>query len=147
MLPPRRLSSAVCMFGYATLHSSIAAPVFPRTQTGVTTNAPSIAEAMPVAYFPIDHHAGEGAKAAWLLGICGRLQLHRQSADFFFEQKQDRLALREQLFHPLWDRELGKGTRLPPLLDWLDPVIDHETASLGLQDLTGFNQLLALSVD
>ena len=81
------------MFGHATLQSGLAATVFPRTQTGITTNAPSIAEAMPVAYLPIDYHAGEGAKAAWLLGVGDRLQLHRQSMDFFFEQKQDRLAL------------------------------------------------------
>ena len=135
------------MFGHAALYAGIAATVFPGTQTGVTANSPSIAEAMPVAYLPVDHHAGESAQAAWLPGVSGHLQLRGQSVDFFFEQEQDRLALGEQLFHPLWDRELGKGTTLPPLLDWLAPVIDHETASLGFQNLPGFNQLLTLSVD
>ncbi len=37
------------MFGHAALYAGIAATVFPGTQTGVTANSPSIAEAMPVA--------------------------------------------------------------------------------------------------
>jgi hypothetical protein len=139
--------SGVAMFGHAALHPGIAATVFPRTQTGVTTNAPSIAEAMPVADLPIDYHAGESAKAVWLFRVGRGLQLQRQSVDFFFEQEQDRLALGEQLFHPLWDQEMGKGTTLPPLLDRFHPVIDHKTAPLGFQDLARFNQLLALSMD
>ena len=36
------------MFGHAALYAGIAATVFPGTQTGVTANSPSIAEAMPV---------------------------------------------------------------------------------------------------
>src|SRR6266436_2175295 len=102
------------MFGHATLQPGIAATVFPGTQTGVTANAASIAEAMPVADLPIDYHAGESAKAVWLFRVGRGLQLQCQSVDFFFEQEQDRLALGEQLFHPLWDQEMGKGTTLPP---------------------------------
>jgi hypothetical protein len=69
------------MFGHATLQPGIAATIFPRTQTSVTANAASITEAMPVAYLPVDYHAGKSAKAAWLLGIGRRLQLCGQSAD------------------------------------------------------------------
>src|SRR5512133_3510753 len=113
--------SGVAVFGHATLQPGIAATVFPRAQTGVAANAASITEAMPVAHLPVDHHAGESAKTARLFRVGPGLQLQRQSMDFFFQQEQDRLALGEQLFHPLWDPELGKGTTLPPLLDRLDP--------------------------
>src|SRR5205085_5248021 len=114
--------SGITVFGHAALQPGIAATVFPRTQTGITTDAASITEAMPVTDLLIDHHAGESAKTAGLFRVGRGLQLHGQSAHFLFEQKQDRLALGEQLFHPLWDQELAKSTRLPPLLDWLHPV-------------------------
>src|SRR5437899_10778694 len=62
------------MFGHATLQPGIAATVFPGTQTGVTANAASITEAMPVADLPIDHHAGESTKAAGLFRVGRGLQ-------------------------------------------------------------------------
>ena len=45
----RRSQARIAMFGHAALYAGIAATVFPGTQTGVTANSPSIAEAMPVA--------------------------------------------------------------------------------------------------
>ena len=50
---------------------------------------------MPVADLPIDYHAGEGAKTAWLLGVGRRLQLRGQSADLFLQGQEDRLHVGE----------------------------------------------------
>jgi hypothetical protein len=68
--------------------------------------------------------------------------LERESADLFLQRNKDRLTVAEQLLHPLGHGQRGKAAALPPIFYRLNPVIDHQTASLGFELLARFDQLV-----
>src|SRR5205807_3643861 len=124
-LHQRRAQPRIAMFGHTTLQPGVAAAVLSRAQPGIAAYLASIVEPVPVPNLAIDHHATQSANAAWLARAGGGLQLLGQDPDLLLQSQQDRLAIAEQLFHPLWDLEQSKSARLPPAGRRLKPVIDQ----------------------
>src|SRR3977135_2295255 len=102
------------MLGYTSLEPCPSATVLARAQTGVAAHLAAIDEAMPVPNLAIDDHTRHEPQSAWLPRRGRGLSCTVRAADLLFHAQQNRLAVVEQLFHPLRHFQRGKGASLPP---------------------------------